>query len=177
MCGAGNIMRLPMVSSAEGLDIAVVGIPCDSGTTNRAGGRHGPREVRNQSSMMRRRAHHVWAVAPFSIANVADFGDLSVNPIDLLNGLKRIEDGMKAIVAAGAQPLCAGEDHLTTLSCAPWQPAALSRWCISTPIPTPTTPISATIPIPMHAVPPRRRGGSAALPQDVVQIGIRWIGL
>lgn len=112
--GQATFMRLPLVSSAEGLDIALVGIPWDGGTTNRAGARHGPREVRSQSSMMRR-AHHVSGVVPFSIANIADVGDLSVNPINLLDGLKRIEDGMKAIVATGALPLCVGGDHLTTL--------------------------------------------------------------
>jgi guanidinopropionase len=112
--GHSTFMRLPVVSDAEGLDIALVGIPWDGGTTNRAGARHGPREVRNQSSLMRR-AHHVSGIAPFSVANVADIGDLSVNPIDLLDSLKRIEEGMAAIVNTGAIPLSVGGDHLTTL--------------------------------------------------------------
>ena len=112
--GHSTFMRLPVVPDAEGLDIALVGIPWDGGTTNRAGPRHGPREVRNQSSLMRR-AHHVSGIAPFSVANVADVGDLSVNPIDLLDSLKRIEAGMAAIVQTGAIPLCVGGDHLTTL--------------------------------------------------------------
>ena len=112
--GHSTFMRLPAVASAAGLDIALVGIPWDGGTTNRAGARHGPREIRNQSSLMRR-VHHVSKTEPFSIANIADVGDVSVNPIDLLDGLKRIEDGIAAIVAAGAIPLAAGGDHLTTL--------------------------------------------------------------
>ena len=112
--GHSTFMRLPAVASATGLDIALVGIPWDGGTTNRAGARHGPREVRNQSSLMRR-AHHVSGVAPFSLANVADVGDLSVNPINLMDGLTRIEAGMAAIVATGALPLSCGGDHLTTL--------------------------------------------------------------
>jgi len=112
--GQSTFMRLPAVTSAAGLDIALVGIPWDGGTTNRAGARHGPREVRNQSSLMRA-AHHVTGVAPFQIANVADLGDLSVNPINLLDGLARIEAGMAAIVATGALPLSCGGDHLTTL--------------------------------------------------------------
>lgn len=112
--GHSTFMRLPAVNSAKGLDIALIGIPWDGGTTNRAGARHGPREVRNQSSLMRR-AHHVSGVAPFSIANVADVGDLSVNPINLMDGLARIEAGMAEIVATGALPLCVGGDHLTTL--------------------------------------------------------------
>ncbi|RUW18744.1 arginase family protein, partial [Mesorhizobium sp. M1E.F.Ca.ET.041.01.1.1] len=56
--GLSTFMRLPAVPTAKGLDIALVGIPWDGGTTNRAGARHGPREIRNQSSLMRR-AHHV----------------------------------------------------------------------------------------------------------------------
>jgi guanidinopropionase len=112
--GHATFMRLPAVTSAEGLDIALVGIPWDGGTTNRAGARHGPREIRNQSSLMRR-VHHVSKIAPFMLANIADVGDLSVNPIDLLDGLARIEAGMAAIVALGAIPLSAGGDHLTTL--------------------------------------------------------------
>ena len=112
--GHSTFMRLPAVTSAAGLDIALVGIPWDGGTTNRAGARHGPREMRNQSSLMRR-VYHVSGTEPFSIANVADVGDLSVNPIDLMDGLKRIEDGMRAIVETGAIPLSAGGDHLTTL--------------------------------------------------------------
>jgi guanidinopropionase len=112
--GHSTFMRLPAVATAEGLDIALVGIPWDGGTTNRAGARHGPREVRNLSSLMRR-AHHVSGIAPFDIANVADVGDLAVNPINLMDGLALIEAGMKAIVAAGALPLAVGGDHLTTL--------------------------------------------------------------
>jgi guanidinopropionase len=112
--GHSTFMRLPVVTSAEGLDIALVGIPWDGGTTNRAGARHGPREVRNQSSLMRR-AHHVSGIEPFSAANVADVGDLSVNPIDLQDALKRITSGMDAIVGHGAIPLSVGGDHLTTL--------------------------------------------------------------
>ncbi|MCM2475352.1 agmatinase [Rhizobium sp. CG5] len=112
--GHSTFMRLPAVNSAAGLDIALVGIPWDGGTTNRAGARHGPREMRNQSSLVRR-VHHVTGVEPFSLANVADVGDVSVNPIDLMDGLKRIEAGIAQIVSAGALPLSAGGDHLTTL--------------------------------------------------------------
>jgi guanidinopropionase len=113
--GHSTFMRLPAVPSAEGLDIALVGIPWDGGTTNRPGARHGPREIRNQSSLMRR-VHHVSGIEPFSIANVADVGDVSVNPIDLPDALRRIETGIAGIVSHGALPLAAGGDHLTTLA-------------------------------------------------------------
>jgi guanidinopropionase len=112
--GIPSFMRLPILGSAEGLDIAMFGVPWDGGTTNRAGARQGPREVRNQSSLMRS-THHVSGIEPFAMVRVADIGDLSVNPIDLADGLKRIEDGVAAVVAAGALPLGIGGDHLTTL--------------------------------------------------------------
>lgn len=112
--GHSTFMRLPATTSAAGLDIALIGIPWDGGTTNRAGARHGPREVRNQSSLMRR-AHHVSGIAPFDLVNVADVGDLSVNPIDLMDSLSRIEAGISAIVCTGALPISVGGDHLTTL--------------------------------------------------------------
>ena len=112
--GIASFMRLPIVSSAEGLDIALYGVPWDGGTTNRAGARHGPREIRSQSSLMRR-VHHVSGTEPFSIARIADIGDLAVNPIDLNDALRLIEEGVTRIVEAGAIPLGAGGDHLTTL--------------------------------------------------------------
>lgn len=112
--GHATFMRLPAVSSAAGLDIALVGIPWDGGTTNRAGARHGPREVRNYSSLMRS-THHVFRTEPYKVANIADVGDVAVNPIDLLDGLKLIESGISEIVAQGALPLSVGGDHLTTL--------------------------------------------------------------
>lgn len=99
--GHATFMRLPAVSSSKGLDIALAGIPWDGGTTNRAGARHGPREVRNQSSLMRS-THHVFKTEPFRIANIADVGDLPVNPIDLLDALRLIEGGVAEIVGAGA---------------------------------------------------------------------------
>ncbi len=112
--GVATFMRLPLAAGPEGLDVALYGIPWDGGTTNRAGARHGPREVRSQSTLMRR-VHPVSGVEPFSLARVADIGDVAVNPIDLADGLARIEAGVQAIVSAGAVPLGIGGDHLTTL--------------------------------------------------------------
>ena len=112
--GHPTFMRLPALDSAEGLDVALVGIPWDGGTTNRAGARHGPREVRNQSSLMRR-GHHVSGVIPYELISVADLGDIEVQPIDLMEALRQIEAGIAGICAAGALPLSVGGDHLTTL--------------------------------------------------------------
>ncbi len=109
-----TFMRLPHTRHADGLDIALIGVPWDGGTTNRAGARHGPREIRNQSSLMRK-VHHVSRLAPYDLAQVADLGDCPINPIDLMDSLARIERFYRTINQAGALPLSAGGDHLITL--------------------------------------------------------------
>ncbi|MDY0884870.1 agmatinase [Dongia soli] len=109
-----TFMRLPYVTDPAAVDIALVGVPWDGGTTNRAGARHGPREIRNMSSFMRK-VHHVSRIAPYELARVADLGDAPVNPIDLMDALKRIEGFYAKIHEAGAMPLSAGGDHLITL--------------------------------------------------------------
>src|SRR6476620_5116088 len=81
-----TFMRLPRIDDPVAADVAIVGVPWDGGTTNRAGARHGPREIRNQSSLMRK-VHHVSKIAPFELCSVADVGDVSVNPIDLMDAL------------------------------------------------------------------------------------------
>ncbi len=112
--GLPTLMRLPAVTSPAEVDIALVGVPFDGGTTNRAGTRHGPREIRNQSSLMRR-VHHVSGIAPYDLVRVGDLGDCPVNPIDLMDALKKIEDFFAEIRAAGATPITAGGDHLISL--------------------------------------------------------------
>ncbi|WP_371232140.1 agmatinase [Pseudomonas sp. QE6] len=112
--GIPSFMRLPIFEDPAQLDIALLGVPWDGGTTNRAGARHGPREVRNQSSLMRK-VHHVSHIAPYDLVRVGDIGDAPVNPIDLLDSLKRIEGFYRRIHAAGTVPLSVGGDHLVTL--------------------------------------------------------------
>ncbi|MBP0577753.1 agmatinase [Labrys sp. LIt4] len=106
-------MRLPMARPEE-VDIALVGIPFDGGATNRTGARHGPREIRNQSSLVRR-VHHVTGLSPFDRIRAGDCGDAPINPLDLMASLESIEAFYAEIRAAGARPLTAGGDHLTTL--------------------------------------------------------------
>jgi guanidinopropionase len=109
-----TFMRLPYRPDPAGLDIGLIGVPWDGGTTNRAGARHGPREIRNMSSFMRK-VHHVSRIAPYKLAKVADLGDAPVNPIDLMDSLKRIEAFFAKIHSLGVVPISAGGDHLITL--------------------------------------------------------------
>src|SRR3954462_7333039 len=102
-----TFMRLPVERDPGKLDIALFAVPWDGGTTNRAGARHGPREIRNMSSFMRK-VHHVSRIAPYDLARIADFGDAPVNPVDLMDTLGRVEKFYAKIHAAGALPLSAG---------------------------------------------------------------------
>ena len=102
-----TFMRLPYVTEPTKVDIALIGVPWDGGTTNRAGARHGPREIRNMSSFMRK-VHHVSRIAPYELARIADLGDAPVNPIDLMDTLGRVERFYAKVHAAGALPLSAG---------------------------------------------------------------------
>lgn len=114
--GIATFMRLPHVPLAEAddVDIGLIGVPWDGGTTNRPGPRHGPRQMRDQSAMIRRR-HHVLGISPFDLVNCADLGDCPVNPADVEDGLHRVENYFKEVVAANILPLSAGGDHLVSL--------------------------------------------------------------
>ncbi len=111
--GPSTFMRLPMARADE-VDIALVGVPFDGGTTNRTGARHGPREIRNQSSLVRR-VHHVTGISPFDLLRAADCGDAPVNPLDLQASIDAIAGFFVEVRRAGAVPLTAGGDHLISL--------------------------------------------------------------
>lgn len=114
--GVATFNRLPYVplDDAKDIDIGIVGIPWDGGTTNRPGPRHAPRQMRDQSSMVRR-MHQVTRVVPYDLANVADLGDCPVNPANVDDALKRVETYFKKLVGKGIRPLSAGGDHLCSL--------------------------------------------------------------
>ncbi|NJM31350.1 MAG: agmatinase [Rhizobiales bacterium] len=114
--GIATFYRLPHVplDDANGVDIGIVGIPWDGGTTNRPGPRHGPRQMRDQSSMVRR-MHQTTRIVPYDLANVADLGDCPVNPANVDDALKRVEAYFKKLVAKNIRPLSAGGDHLSSL--------------------------------------------------------------
>ena len=103
-------MRLPHVPRAQELDIALIGIPFDNGATYRSGTRFGPRNIRAQSAMIRP-WNPVLNVDPFSTWRIADFGDLSINPLSLEDTFGRITAQLGDILAAEARTLCVGGDH------------------------------------------------------------------
>lgn len=112
--GRSTFMRLPMIEDPAEVDIALVGFPWDSGSTNRVGQRHGPREIRSNSTMMRL-VHQASRIAPYDLCRVADLGDVPVNPINIDDTLERATAFYRDLHQAGAMPLTAGGDHLGTL--------------------------------------------------------------
>lgn len=112
--GIATFMRLRHLLEPDGVDIGLIGVPWDGGTTNRAGARHGPRQIRDMSTMVRN-VHHVSRIKPFDLCRCADLGDVPVNPIDLEDTLGRVEKFYAKVHAAGVVPLTAGGDHLITL--------------------------------------------------------------
>ena len=99
----------------EGLDIALVGIPFDGGVTNRTGARHGPREIRNQSSLMRM-INQATGINPYELCSIADVGDAWVQkPFELTGALQEIEDFFQMVHQSGTVPVSAGGDHSVTL--------------------------------------------------------------
>lgn len=116
--GVPTFMRLPYVPNGHerynDVQIGLIGVPWDSGTTNRPGPRHGPRQLRDASTMIRAQ-HPTSGMRPFETVNCADLGDVGPNPADILDSMRRITEFYDTVTRAGVIPLTAGGDHLTTL--------------------------------------------------------------
>ena len=116
--GVPTFMRLPYVPQDHprfpDVQIGVVGAPWDGGTTNRPGPRHGPRQLRDASTMIRAE-HGVTGVRPFEAARCADVGDVGPNPANLQETLDRFTAFYGALKTSGIRPLTAGGDHLCSL--------------------------------------------------------------
>ena len=89
MGGPATMMRLPTQDTAEGLDACFVGIPMDIGTSNRSGTRLGPRQIRDESRMIRP-YNMATRAAPFDSLQVADIGDVPINTFDLKHSISII---------------------------------------------------------------------------------------
>ncbi|MDH3673277.1 MAG: agmatinase [Gammaproteobacteria bacterium] len=109
-----TFMRTPMVSNLHGVDIGIIGVPYDGGLTCRTGARYGPREVRNQSSLMRA-INVATGCRPFELARVGDLGDVRFRDIFSLDrAIDDIERYFVAIADTQVLPLAVGGDHSVT---------------------------------------------------------------
>jgi len=112
--GIATMMRLPHADSPAGLDAAFIGVPFDIGTSNRAGARFGPRQIRAESALIRP-YNMATGAAPFDTLQVADLGDVPINTYSIERSMGIVESFYDRVLAAGCKPLTMGGDHTIAL--------------------------------------------------------------
>ena len=112
--GPATFARLPTIETFETVDIAIVGVPFDGGVSYRPGARFGPAHVRASSRLLRP-YHQELEVSPFAAQQVADAGDIAVNPFDLPAAITQIEEGLRALRARARRSIVIGGDHTIVL--------------------------------------------------------------
>ena len=116
--GVPTFMRLPSLNPEHprfsDVNMGLLGVPWDGGTTNRPGARHGPRQMRDLSTMIRA-MNPVTGVSPFASVNCADLGDVPPNPVDIQDSLNRVTAFISVMKEQNITPMTVGGDHLVTL--------------------------------------------------------------
>jgi agmatinase len=113
--GIGTFARLPQRHDVEDYDIAVVGVPFDSGVTYRPGARFGPSAIR-QASRLLKPYHPALDVSPFAAAQVVDAGDIAANPFDIAAAVDQIREGVLGLLTRPEQRVVLlGGDHTIAL--------------------------------------------------------------
>jgi agmatinase len=112
--GPSTFARLPYVRTLEDVDLAIVGIPFDTGVTYRVGGRFGPNAIRAASVMLRPYNANL-DVKPFDVLSCVDYGDVAIVPGYTERSYEAIEAAIAPIVEAGVVPILLGGDHACTL--------------------------------------------------------------
>ena len=158
--GIPTFFRTPFSQDLGDVDIGLIGVPFDGGVTNRTGARHGPREMRNQSSMIRK-YNPATSVAPFDLARVRDLGDAWIErPYELEGALREITSFYEPVVAAGVTPLSvAATIRSRSRSCVHSPRTGRSAWSMLTRTATRATTIWARASIMAHLSDVRLRRG------------------
>jgi agmatinase len=112
--GPATFARLPRLDEVQRADVAVVGVPFDSGVSYRPGARFGPAHIR-QSSRLLRPYNPAQGVSPFAAQQVVDAGDIVANPFDIRAAIESIEAGAETTLASAAKLLTLGGDHTIAL--------------------------------------------------------------
>jgi agmatinase len=112
--GPSTFARLPLVRDLDDVDVAIVGVPFDTGVTYRVGGRFGPNAVRAASVMLRPYNPNL-DVKPFDVLSCVDHGDIAIVPGYTERSYAAIEAAVAPIVERGVIPLLIGGDHACTL--------------------------------------------------------------
>jgi agmatinase len=112
--GAATFARLPRIDEVAEADVAVVGVPFDSGVSYRPGARFGPNHIR-ESSRLLRPYNPALQVAPFGSQQVVDAGDLAVNPFSIDEAISTVERGARDLLERVGCLLTLGGDHTIAL--------------------------------------------------------------
>ncbi|QUW18369.1 agmatinase [Agrococcus sp. Marseille-Q4369] len=112
--GIATFALLPQRHEVEHADVAVVGIPFDSGTSFRPGARFGPAHVREHSRQLHP-YHQVHESFPFRDRQVVDGGDLRVGPYDIEAAVEAIHEQARTLVQGGTTVVAIGGDHTIAL--------------------------------------------------------------
>jgi agmatinase len=112
--GPSTFARLPRLDEVGGCDVAVVGVPFDSGVTYRPGARFGPSAIRAGSKLLRP-YHPGLDIEPFSVQQVADAGDIAANPFDIKESIDTIEQTAGDLLAHVGHLVALGGDHTIAL--------------------------------------------------------------
>ena len=112
--GIATFMRLPGTTAPTDLDVAVVGVPLDTGTSNRPGARFGPRGIRDESVLLRP-YNMATRAAPFDSLRIDDTGDVAASPYDLLAAVEAIEEHFDGLLADDVMTASMGGDHTVVL--------------------------------------------------------------
>jgi agmatinase len=112
--GAATYARLPRLDQVAKADVTVVGVPFDSGVSYRPGARFGANHVREASRLLRP-YNPAWDVSPFENIQVADAGDMAVNPFNINEAIETIQQNALDLTAAGSKLLTLGGDHTIAL--------------------------------------------------------------
>src|SRR5688572_21427186 len=113
--GVRTFARLPHTTELANADVAVYGIPFDTGTSFRPGQRFGPEAIRSASALLRP-YNPAWDVDVVESLSIVDYGDLPVAPGDTVETYRRAEEALAPIVEADVLPLALGGDHSITLA-------------------------------------------------------------
>ncbi len=112
--GIASMFRLPVSDHATEVDVGIIGVPLDIGTSNRSGTRFGPRQIRSESVLIRPYSMATGA-APFDSFQVADLGDVALNPYNLAASIDIIERHYDSLLTEDLIPVSLGGDHTIAL--------------------------------------------------------------
>lgn len=112
--GIATFALLPRIEDVGRADIAVVGIPFDSGTSFRPGARFGPAHIREHSRQLHP-YHAPHDAYPFRDRQVVDAGDIGVGPYDIPRAIETIHTAADRLIQQGVKIVALGGDHTIAL--------------------------------------------------------------